>query len=733
MPMEAGAIGIRPVDRPQRPGGSEGVQRREDGSSGSGFKPQTNVAIKTAIDDMAGILSKINTNEKLSMERLPDEVSQVVKNVLQQAFSMESTLSQGIGSTLESQRFSMEQLSVFARMLSQIGALAEKGFSMELSDQMELLLKNFKTMIISEEGGNALEPVLLSKSAFELIDSKTAEQLPQNLYAILSALSNGTASQTTASPAQESDAMGFLKQLVQYFMPRPSTEGQESNIEGQNQGQTQRQEAQSQARQFLQSMFGNLKAQQAGQSAQNQQTQQTNQPQPQMQNQGQTSGNSSQQSVLNNEQQSLNQPQQPQQINQQPQQMNQPQMQNQGQTLGNSSQQPALNNEQQSLNQPQQPQQMNQQSQQMNQPQMQNQGQLQQANQQPQMMNQAQTPMQDQQQQVNQQPQALNQQNQPQQMSQAQQGQTAQPQQDFNNPNSLQGQQQLFSQKLQAQLDRLEQGDDFLIRQQQLKTDLQAAKTILLKQPLQNNPQTMDTMRDLAQLLIKQQGITERDTSTLQNFINNTQDHLSEGEARHLQNLLRLCQQNVPITVQQAAVQQKLPDLPRLWAFMQLCDMAPLTSKLSAKAFKRAGRDVAEFANAMRQSMGGENSSVQNAAQNNRSLQMMMPLYVGDNDSSYPTYLHVYDENAKDKETGEDKKETWLRICVLTDYIGAVELTFRMYEGNQLDMRFYFSERSVANEFRTYIPSLKEKLKETELNVGEVRIGSVGEKMMSEA
>ena len=320
-----------------------------------------------------------------------------------------------------------------------------------------------------------------------------------------------------------------------------------------------------------------------------------------------------------------------------------------------------------------------------------------------------------------------------QQMNQAQQGQTPQPQQDFNNPNSLQGQQQLFSQKLQAQLDRLEQGDDFLLRQQQLKTDLQAAKTVLLKQPLQNTPQTMDTMKDIAQLLMKNQNITERDTSTLQNFINNTHDHLNEGEARHLQNLLRLCQQNVPITVQQAAVQQKLPDLPRLWAFMQLCDMAPLTSKLSAKAFKRAGRDVAEFANAMRQSMGGENSSVQNAAQNNRSLQMMMPLYVGDNDSSYPTYLHVYDENAKDKETGEDKKETWLRICILTDYIGAVELTFRMYENNQLDMRFYFSERSVANEFRNYIPSLKEKLKDTELNINEVRIGSVGEKMLSEA
>ncbi|MBR1396913.1 MAG: hypothetical protein IJ563_05205, partial [Selenomonadaceae bacterium] len=217
MPMEAGAIGIRPVDQPQRPGSSDGVHRREEGGTGSGFKPQTSVALKTAIDDMAGILSKISTSEKLGMDKLPSEVSQVVKNILQQAFSMESTLSQGIGSTLESQRFSMDQLSVFARMLTQIGALAEKGVSMELSDQTELLLKNFKALLVNEEGGNVLEPVLLSKSAFELIDAKTAEQLPQQLYAILAMLSQGTSSQMAMSQNTESEGMAFLNQLVKFF------------------------------------------------------------------------------------------------------------------------------------------------------------------------------------------------------------------------------------------------------------------------------------------------------------------------------------------------------------------------------------------------------------------------------------------------------------------------------------------------------------------------------------
>ncbi len=236
----------------------------------------------------------------------------------------------------------------------------------------------------------------------------------------------------------------------------------------------------------------------------------------------------------------------------------------------------------------------------------------------------------------------------------------------------------------------------------------------------------MDAMKSLAQMLMRNTEMNPRETAMLQNFVNNSQPMMSEGEARHLQNLLRLCQQNVPVTVQQAAVQQKLPDLPRLWAFMQLCDMAGLTTQMTARAFKRAGRDVSDFANAMRNAMSSDNATVQNQ----RSFQMMLPLYLGDNETSYPTYLSVYDENEHDKEIGVDKKETWVRICVLTDNIGAAEMIFRVYEKTQLDMRFYFSQREVANEFKNYIADLRNSLRETELNLNEIRIGSVGTKMV---
>jgi len=261
-----------------------------------------------------------------------------------------------------------------------------------------------------------------------------------------------------------------------------------------------------------------------------------------------------------------------------------------------------------------------------------------------------------------------------------------------------------------------------------MRHEMKLAKAEMIKQNLLNTPETTDAMKNLAQFLVRNQQMTPRDAALLQNFVNNSQQTMSELEARHLQNLLRLCQQNVPLTVQQAAVQQKLPDLPRLWAFMQMCDLANIASNINPKSYKRISKDIAEFANAMRRAMTAENSIIQNQ----RSFQMMMPLYIGEEKTSYPTYLSIYDETARDEDTGEDKKETWLRICVLTDYIGAAELVFRIYDETKLDMRFYFSRQDVAEEFRTiYMDDLRNSINQTQLNVGEVRVGGGFERMFS--
>ena len=447
-------------------------------------------------------------------------------------------------------------------------------------------------------------------------------------------------------------------------MPRPSAEN--STPQNQNQQQAQQQTQQRPTPTPTQRLLNSMYRQLDDPYA-NLPKQQATQNQAQQHLQPENPQQSQQNSQPQN-QQPQNQPQSNSQLNQ-PQQNSQPQNQSQNQQPQNQNQPSQQNSQPQNLNQPQQN------------------------------LNQSQ---------ANSQPQNSNQTQQSQQNSQMQ------------NPNQTS---QSFLREEVPQLDK-----NFLSKQQELKDQMQTSKNVLLKQPIQNTPQTMDTMKNLAQFLMKNsQTMTQRDTMLLQNFVNNTQKMLPEGELRHLQNLLRLCQQNVPSVVQQAAVQHKLPDLPRLWAFMQLCDMANLPTKLTPRGFKRAGREVSDFANIMRNFSSSDNSTVQNQ----RSFQMMVPIYLGENSTSYPTYLSIYDENTKDEETGVEKKETWLRICVLTDNIGAAELIFRVYEGNQLDMRFYFSESDAAEDFRDYVSNLRDSIRQTHFNIGEIRIGSIGERMLA--
>ena len=109
----------------------------------------------------------------------------------------------------------------------------------------------------------------------------------------------------------------------------------------------------------------------------------------------------------------------------------------------------------------------------------------------------------------------------------------------------------------------------------------------------------MQTMKDLAQLLMRDANMSARDSQLLQNFVNGGQRVVNEQEAKQLQQLIRLCQQNVPTTVQQAALQRDIPDLPRLYAFMQLCDMAN-ARRMTGRQLKKAGKDVAAFVMGMR-------------------------------------------------------------------------------------------------------------------------------------
>ena len=123
--METTAMptGIRPIERPQGPQ-TTGVQRRGTPSA-SPFAPRTDVSLQNSVADVANLLSKIASTKEEAMDKISPQIQKLIDSIMKQSFSLESTLAEGLGTTLESQRFAMDQMFTLGRMLMYMYSFGE--------------------------------------------------------------------------------------------------------------------------------------------------------------------------------------------------------------------------------------------------------------------------------------------------------------------------------------------------------------------------------------------------------------------------------------------------------------------------------------------------------------------------------------------------------------------------------------------------------------------------------
>ena len=680
MPIEANATAAAAaVSAPQRISSerpTEGVQGRGDQENASAaFSQRTNVSIETAIDRMADVLSKISGRQQTNVEQIPQELKEVIRNIIRQSFSIESTLAQGLGSTAASQRFSTDQLTTMARMLNQMGTMAETNEVPRVSDDVATLLAALKNAVAKDAGGT-FEPIMLTKAAFQLIDTGNAELLPKDLQTVLSQLNAGAGAAPTATSGGGTSSMMFLNQLVQLLMPRDAEAVTQQTMPqpGGTQSPVQAGEAQATPQQGSAALPAEEGAVQMPASGQN--ARMAAPSAGAMQNPAPAATAASDTAAVTEELPADNIAQ--------------------GAKQGEASSTPSAKGTEAPA------------------------------------LRQADTaaagtgtkgnaasslPA-----------------------AEAQRGQEG-------TDGTLSSARQIISEGVRTgtteavkqtpqsteQDARSQTGRAETAATQPPASSMQgsdAAKTAetptiipkFITRPMENVPQMMSTLRDLARVLLQNENLSQRETLLLLNFVSGRTQILSEGDAKQLQQLIQLTQQNIPGTVRQAAFEQQMPDLPRLWAFMQMADLVK-TRRMTAEQYRRAGRDVAALALTMRHSLEGENAAPQPGQ---RSMSYVMPLFMGE--TEYPAYIHVYDESHKDEATDQVKKETWLRICVLTDYIGTVELINRIYEENHVDMRLYFSDADAAWEFRNELDSIRESADGTSLVIEGIQIGAIGER-----
>ena len=622
-----------------------------DGGSSSGFAKQTDVKFTNSVDNMSAVLEKISTAKLGNDNGLPQQLREMINNVVTKAFSLESSLGEGLGSAMASERYSVEQLTSLGRIFQQLGNMAEANAvagqvsgettAGQLSDALQTMMANVKTLLANNAlGGNTadLELVQLTKLAFQVLNNGNTGNMPQKLEALLQMLAGqqmgqtsegGTASQTTDKLWQNtasqtvSNGNGAVNQTV-------------SNGNG---AVSQSNAQEGTVKKLVDLLFPKLSANNSSQASAN--------PQP---SQGHSASNTAGQNPQMNTAgtaESATVGAKASQTNVSSETIIKTGSQSTGQTNVVTSETPAKTGAQPAGENIQQ----NQQNQQ--------------AGVSPKVLHQA--------------------------------------AELENNP--------LFKQIFSRYGYSQETG---VVRQ-----PTQTAQQEIPQLP--NNQQVVDSFRNLAELLLKDSNLTAKDMTLLKNFVNSSQTQLSQQDAKQLNLLLKMVQSNVPAAIQQAGQQPGMEGLPKLWAFLQLADLGSLKD-LKAKDFKNANKEIKTVVSSLKSSISSEGSY---QADGQKSISFVMPLYIGEGGHSYPAYINLYDEPEHEDECGRKRKDTWFRVCVLTDNIGAVDIVCQLFEGNNLNLRINFSDNEIVRDFGEYLPDIRKALYDTSIHLNDLRVGTV--------
>ncbi len=622
-----------------------------DGGSSSGFAKQTDVKFTNSVDNMSAVLEKISTAKLGNDNGLPQQLREMINNIVTKAFSLESSLGEGLGSAMASERYSVEQLTSLGRIFQQLGNMAEANAvagqvsgettAGQLSDALQTMMANVKTLLANNAlGGNTadLELVQLTKLAFQVLNNGNIGNMPQKLEALLQMLAGqqmgqtsegGTASQTTDKLWQNtasqtvSNGNGAVNQTV-------------SNGNG---AVSQSNAQEGTVKKLVDLLFPKLSANNSSQASANSQPYQG-------QSASNTAGQNPQMNTVGTAE-SATVGVKASQTNVSSETIIKTGSQSTGQTNVVTSETPAKTGAQPAGENIQQ----NQQNQQ--------------AGVSPKVLHQA--------------------------------------AELENNP--------LFKQIFSRYGYSQETG---VVRQ-----PTQTAQQEIPQLP--NNQQVVDSFRNLAELLLKDSNLTAKDMTLLKNFVNSSQTQLSQQDAKQLNLLLKMVQSNVPAAIQQAGQQPGMEGLPKLWAFLQLADLGSLKD-LKAKDFKNANKEIKTVVSSLKSSISSEGSY---QADGQKSISFVMPLYIGEGGHSYPAYINLYDEPEHEDECGRKRKDTWFRVCVLTDNIGAVDIVCQLFEGNNLNLRINFSDNEIVKDFGEYLPDIRKALYDTSIHLNDLRVGTV--------
>ncbi|WP_196591025.1 hypothetical protein [Pectinatus frisingensis] len=567
-------------------------------SDPSDSRPQTNLSIKNAVSDLSGILSEIANMQDSSINSLSPELQQLVQDILQNSFSLDKTLAQSLGDTLQIRRYTFDQLATLGKFLTQLGDLMENGDFTELPTDIKTILTSFRSL--TAQTGDMPTTVDLVKTAFKLLNGQDFSELPDTLKQLLKSNDSSVEINTPINQPLQSlkNALTALFKddaLITFTKPTATTEQSADNTE-------------TAARQSIDSSSPSditpaIKDSRPIVSAHSSDNIATNTA---------TDKSTSATSIIEN---------------------------TTSISKENVSAPPSVIETNSSVLKE-------------------------------------------------------------------------------NNATIPTGEILKQAAAIKANINTSIIAD--ATTSQVLDTPAVVNSQMPLLPDLFNNtPQSINALRELGQLALQNNELTSTDITLIKNFINGTQTTLPDNQAAQLQKVLQVITTNMPGLITQATDKQGLPNLAKLWAFIQLSDISTI-NETGAESLKQSGKDINDFSKIMNNSFSTGSAT----ALTQKSLDFIIPIFF-DEQKSYPAYINIYDDKHKGSNSDEEQHETWFRVCCLTENAGAVEIVLRLYNKQQLNIRLAFSNGNTAIAFEDYLPELRTYLHKTKLVLTELKIGAI--------
>lgn len=251
----------------------------------------------------------------------------------------------------------------------------------------------------------------------------------------------------------------------------------------------------------------------------------------------------------------------------------------------------------------------------------------------------------------------------------------------------------------------------FLAENHPEKTEMALLKQFIqaLYQAIKQQPQLMQSK--------------QAEDPALQQFVNYAGEDMQAEDFLKLRQLFKAVVEAMPPAIRHAA--EKTPEVQQLWILKQLNQLSQLP-EMNPKTMQQTSKLIDQLL----QHTGSTATTHTENTDGQRSLSFTVPLYLGEqSQQSYPAYFHIFHQNKESGTTETDQtRETWLRVCLKTENAGVVDLVFRLYKDNQLNLRVGITDHNAAQLFNGFIPEIRTAIESTPITVTDISINTTGAK-----